>query len=101
MEHSNATPNGVIGLGGKQREGRCAFADENRDAVPHSVIHFFETKNVDVPLRRFVHVTHAQSDVIDTLKFHRLYTIKASKSADLQIVSRYPSPAASRRPLPV
>jgi len=42
----------------KQRERGCAFADENGNAVPHSLVPALETENVDVPLRGTLHVAH-------------------------------------------
>src|ERR1700682_5185192 len=49
----------------KQGERGVAFADESRNAVPHSFVPFFESEYVHVPLERAFDVTHGQRDVVD------------------------------------
>src|SRR4029077_16447471 len=50
-----------------------AFANESRNAVPHSLVTFFEPEYVHVPSHRAFNVAHGKRDVINSLVLeHRI-----------------------------
>lgn len=75
---------------GEQSQRGRAFADEDRDAVPHSFVTVLETENVDIPLRRPLQVAHGQRDMINAFELnHRVsfasFARRARSHTDLSL----------------
>jgi hypothetical protein len=71
-----------VSAGRKQRESGGAFANENRDAIPHSFVQSFETEHLDVPSRGFFDVADTHCHVVDS------FNVNHAKSVALIELSR-------------
>src|SRR5438477_11927121 len=82
----------VCGFRGKQSKRRLPEADENRDALPHPLKAALESKHLDIPVRRALHIADGKRGVIES--FQRKHCDQINGRTGRESKTRRPSQGA-------